>query len=106
MTETMVTHIDGAAISDDTSKRRKWRLRNLLMLRPQAKSAIGFGLLSGMLYYALYYFNADIRHVGEMTNQGDRTYFLLPIGLAFVFSIVHGIFTDRFWEALGLKAKR
>ncbi len=106
MTETMVTHVDGAAISNDIPKRRKWRLRNLLMLRPQAKAAIGFGILSAMLYFALYYFNDDIRHAAEMTNQGDRTFFLLPIGLAFVFSIVHGIFTDRFWEALGLKAKR
>lgn len=106
MTETMVTHMDGAAIAQDTPKRRKWRLRNLFMLRPQAKAAIGFGLLSAMLYYGLYVFNDDIRHFAELTNQGDRTYFLLPIGLAFVFSVVHGIFTDRFWEALGLKAKR
>ncbi|MEG3617794.1 hypothetical protein V5T82_04945 [Magnetovibrio sp. PR-2] len=106
MTETMVTHIDGAALGTGTPKRRKWRLRNLLMLRPQAKAAIAFGLMSAALYYGLYYFNDDIRHVAEMTNRGDRTFFLLPIALAFVFSIVHGIFTDRFWDALGLKAKR
>lgn len=105
MTEAMVSHADGAAIVEDTPKRRR-SLRNLFMLRPKAKAAIGYGVLSVLLYFGLYYFNADIRHVAEMTNQGDKTFFLMPIGLAFVFSIVHGLFTDRFWEALGVKAKR
>jgi len=105
MTDTMVSHVDSAAISTSTSK-RAWRLRNLLMLRPKAKAAIGYGALSMVLYFGLYTFNADIRHIAEMTNQGDKTYFMLPIGIAFLFSVVHGLFTDRFWDALGLKAKR
>jgi hypothetical protein len=105
MTDTMVSHVDGAAIAENTIKHRR-RLRNVFMLRSQTKAAIGFGILSMALYFGLYMFNADIRHAAEMTNQGDKTLFLLPIGIAFVFSIVHGIFTDRFWEALGLKAKR
>lgn len=105
MTDTMVSHADGAAIAENTHKRRR-SLRNMFMLRPKAWSAISFGLFSAVLYYGLYYFNGDIRHYAEMTNQGDKTYFLLPIGIAFIFSIVHGIFTDRFWEALGVKAKR
>lgn len=105
MTDIMVSHVDGAAIAEDTPRRRR-SLRSLFMLRPKAKAAIGYGLLSMVLYYALYLFNGDIRHAAEMTNAGDKTYFLLPIGLAFVFSLVHGLFTDRFWEALGVKAKR
>lgn len=105
MTDTMVTHADGAAIAENTPKRRR-SLRSLFMLRRPAKVAILFGLMSAALYYGLYTFNDDIRHAAEMTNQGDKTMFMLPLGIAFLFSIVHGIFTDRFWEALGLKAKR
>ena len=105
MSDTMVSHVESAAINRSAPK-RAWRLRNLLMLRPKAKAAIGYGALSVGLYFGLYTFNADIRHIAEMTNQGDKTYFLLPIGIAFLFSVVHGLFTDRFWDALGLKAKR
>lgn len=75
-------------------------------LRPAAKVAIGFGALSAVLYSLLYLFGDDIRHWAELTSQGDKAYFLAPIGIAFVFSLVHGLFTDRFWEALGLTAKR
>lgn len=105
MTDTMVTHADGATIGDHAHKRR-YSLRNLFVLRTKIKITIAMGMLSAVLYFGLYHFNSDIRHIAEMTNQGDKTYFLLPIGLAFVFSFVHGIFTDRFWEALGVKAKR
>ena len=82
------------------------RLRILLMLRRNTRAALGYGVLSGLLYFVLYYFNDAIRAVAEMTYGGDKTYFLLPIAVAFVFSIVHGLFTDRFWEAMGLKARR
>jgi len=105
MTDTMVSNVDSTLISTSAPKRAR-RLRNLLMLRPKAKAAIAYGALSAGLYFGLYTFNDDIRHIAEMTNQGDKTYFLLPIGIAFLFSVVHGLFTDRFWEALGLKAKR
>lgn len=82
------------------------RMRRRLMLRPKVWSTIGFGALSVALYYALYLFNDDLKHIAEATNRGDKALFLLPIVLAFVFSLVHGLFTDRFWEAVGLKAKR
>lgn len=80
------------------------RLKRLF--RRETKVALGLGLLSGFLYYMLYLFAGDIRHLAEMTNQGQRSYFLVPIVIAFIFSVVHGLFTDRFWEAMGLKAKR
>ncbi|WP_158498880.1 hypothetical protein [Magnetospira sp. QH-2] len=77
------------------------------MIRKSTRTAIGLGLLSGMLYAALFYYSDDIRHMAEMTNRGEsKLYFMAPIGIAFVFSVVHGMFTDKFWEALGLKAKR
>ncbi len=105
MAGTMVTHAEAADIAEPAKKNHR-RLRNLLMLRPQTKSALFLGILSGAMYYVFYLYSGDIRQIAEMTNQGDKTYFLLPIGIAFLFSIVHGLFTDRFWEALGLKAKR
>lgn len=81
---------------------RRWR---------RARKRVGpvgfYGVLSVMLYYLLYRYGDDIRHMAEMTNTGEtKMYFLAPIGIAFVFSIVHGLFTDRFWESVGLTAKR
>ncbi|WP_139134860.1 hypothetical protein [Magnetovibrio blakemorei] len=105
----MLTHMEGSAIAHhghDLPQKRRRSLRNLFKLRTHTKATLGMGLLSMILYYGLYTFNADIRHIAEMTNQGDKTYFLLPIAIAFLFSVVHGIFTDKFWEALGLRAKR
>jgi len=105
MTATMVSQADATA-APETSRRRARRIRSMFMLRKSTRAAIGYGILSSIIYFGLYYFNSDIRHIAEMTNRGDHTYFLLPIGIAFLFSVVHGLFTDRFWEALGLKAKR
>lgn len=106
------SHGDTVLSSQTTTHKRRMRkvqvmrMRRMLMLRPRAWSAIGLGLLSLALYFALYLFNDDIRHIAEATNRGDKSLFLLPIAIAFVFSVVHGMFTDRFWEAVGLKAKR
>jgi len=80
---------------------RRWR---------RARSRLGpvtiYGVLSAMLYYGLYHYGADIRHLAEETNQGSKTFFWVPIIIAFVFSAIHGPFTDRFWESVGLTAKR
>lgn len=74
-------------------------------LSPALRMTVLFGIGSIVLYAMLYRFNYDIRHLAEMTNQGDKSYFLIPIGIAFVFSFIHGSFTGRFWDVLGLKAK-
>ena len=105
MTATMVT---SAEIAQPARRKSRFsrRIRYMLMLRRKTRAALLLGVLSGALYYLLFLFSSDIRHIAEMTNQGDKTYFLLPIGIAFVFSVVHGLFTDRFWEAMGLTAKR
>ncbi len=68
-------------------------------------TAILLGIVSAGLYFLLYRYSGDIRHWAEMTNHGDKVFFLAPIGIAFIFSTVHGLFTDRFWSAVGLKAK-
>jgi hypothetical protein len=60
-----------------------------------------YGILSAGLYFLLYLF-AD--QITELSKQG-RWYFIVPMVIAFVFSIVHGNFTGYFWDLLGVKAK-
>lgn len=59
------------------------------------------GLISGSLYFALYWFEEIIL---DWSKQGGW-YFLVPIVIAFTFSLVHGSFTGHFWDLLGVKAK-
>jgi len=59
------------------------------------------GSISILLYVLLYHFEHPIL---EFSKQGGW-YFLIPISIAIVFSIVHGAFTDHFWDLLGIKAK-
>ena len=60
-----------------------------------------FGSLSILLYFLLYYFEQPIL---DLSKQGGW-YFLIPISMAFVFSIVHDAFTAHFWDLFGVKAK-
>jgi hypothetical protein len=114
MTASMVTQIGSVAFQRPMQGRRrrvhKVRMRRLrrtaVMVRARTKATFAWGALSVMLYLLLYIFSGDIRHVAEMTNQGDRTLFLLPVGIALLFSVVHGLFTDHFWKSVGLTAKR
>ena len=66
---------------------------------------ITLGLISFLLYDLLYHFNLDIRHLAELANHGNKTWFWVPIVIALIFSLVHGAFTGHFWDSLGLKAK-
>lgn len=77
----------------------------LLRLRP-LMITMALGLLSLVLYIQLFHFDAELRELTLATNQGHKSYFLVPIGIAFLFSLVHGAFTDRFWDALGVKARK
>ncbi len=62
---------------------------------------LSLGILSITLYFLLYYFNDLIL---EYSKEGGW-YFIVPIVIAFIFSIVHGGFTGYFWDLLGVKAK-
>lgn len=111
MTATMAAPADATASMTATSPARKRTLRHslkirLMVMRKRTQAAVLYGLMSAALYYLLFHFNGDIKAIGEGVNRGDKTLFLLPIGIAFVFSVVHGLFTDRFWQAVGLKAKQ
>jgi hypothetical protein len=59
------------------------------------------GITSGLLYFLLYWFEDLIL---EWSKHGGW-YFLVPILMAFTFSLVHGNFTSHFWDLLGVKAK-
>ncbi len=67
-----------------------------------AKTA-GLGVLSLGLYGALYVFQYPIL---DFTSRGSGGATAAVIAIAFAFSIVHGAFTGRFWDTLGLKARK
>lgn len=64
------------------------------------------GIASITLYILLYCFSDNLSRLATLSQQGDKTYCFLPIAIAFVFSLIHGAFTDRFWDMLGIKAKK
>jgi hypothetical protein len=72
-----------------------------LRLTPQTLRTLALGVLSLALYIVLFSFEAEVL---ALSTAGGWA-FLVPIGIAFVFSFVHGAFTSGFWDMLGLKAK-
>ena len=64
---------------------------------------LGAGLISGGLYGALYFFQGPIL---DFTTQGGWLPTTAVIAVAFAFSVAHGDFTGRFWDTIGLKAKK
>lgn len=63
--------------------------------------ALAFGVVSFVLYTALYMWEDQIL---RWTTRG-RWYFILPVAIAFLFSLFHGGFTGHFWEVLGVQPK-
>jgi hypothetical protein len=66
---------------------------------------LGFGLTSVALYGLLFQYSDAMTTLATETRQGHKLYALVPMAIAFAFSAVHGTFTGRFWDLLGLKAK-
>ena len=62
---------------------------------------ITLGILSASLYFLLWVFEAPLL---QLSKQGGW-YFIIPLGIAFLFSGIHGAFTGHFWDVLGVKAK-
>ena len=60
-----------------------------------------YGAISVALYSLLYLYNETIL---EFSREG-RWFFIIPIGIAFTFSIIHGNFTGQIWDLFGVKAK-
>ncbi|MEO5365453.1 MAG: hypothetical protein H7831_03715 [Magnetococcus sp. WYHC-3] len=67
---------------------------------------LALGLASGTLYFLLYVYSDDLTRYASLIQQGEKIYVVIPMGVALVFSFVHGAFTGRFWDLLGLKARK
>ena len=63
------------------------------------------GALSVSLYFVLFAFQDDIVRLADLTRQGSKIHFIIPVIIALLFSLVHGAFTEHFWSLLGLKPK-
>ncbi|MBF0190515.1 MAG: hypothetical protein HQL99_05120 [Magnetococcales bacterium] len=60
-----------------------------------------WGGASVILYALLLIFEQSIL---AWSSRGGW-FFILPVMIAFTFSLVHGRFTGEFWESLGIRAK-
>ena len=65
-------------------------------------AAIILGVISLALYVGLL---TQQEVVNEYFTKGG-VYAFLPIGAAFLFSLVHGNFTGNFWTVLGIEASK
>lgn len=63
--------------------------------------SLSYGVLSVTLYFMLYLFNEEIIYY----SREGGWYFIIPITICAIFSIVHGNFTGQFWDMFGVKAK-
>lgn len=70
---------------------------------PVEGRAFALGMVSLAFYILLFRYEDVITHFAVLARQESGLYFLLPIGIALVFSLVHGAFTSRFWKAVGLE---
>ncbi|HSH30583.1 MAG TPA: hypothetical protein VK971_11790 [Thiohalobacter sp.] len=68
--------------------------------------ALLLGAVSAGLYFLLFTYSDTLVELAARTRQGEKLYALVPLAVALVFSFVHGAFTGRFWELLGLRAKK
>ncbi len=62
------------------------------------------GISSAVIYFLLYYFEGTVLGWSQGFKK-EGWFFIGPIIIALVFSVVHGSFTSRFWELLGIRAK-
>lgn len=64
--------------------------------------AAGAGAATLALYAGLFFAE---RPLLELASRGGW-YFLVPVGIAFIFSLAHGAFTGYFWDLLGVKPRK
>ena len=65
--------------------------------------AVMYGAASLALYALLFLYADETVELARRTREGEKIWFLVPIVIAFVFSLAHGAFTSSFWNAIGLK---
>lgn len=70
------------------------------------KKPYGAAIITGIISLALYWgLLTQQEVVNEYFTKGG-VYAFLPIGAAFLFSLVHGNFTGNFWTLLGVEASK
>lgn len=74
--------------------------------KPSLLPTLTFGAASLVLYYLLFHFSDHFVDWALRTKHGEKSLFLIPVAVAFVFSYFHGQFTGHFWETLGLRAAK
>ena len=65
--------------------------------------AVMYGAASLALYALLFLYADETVELARRTREGEKFWFLVPIVIAFAFSLVHGAFTGAFWDAIGLR---
>jgi hypothetical protein len=70
------------------------------------KRPVGMMIIMGIVSVALY--GLLLSNQGVINNYVGRggLYAFLPIAVAFIFSMVHGSFTGKFWTVLGIEAAK
>jgi len=98
-------HYSGAGGGDAkrVSFRQSDKIREMGSRRGLYLKLIISGSVSASLYFLLYFYEREILAAFTRT---DGLYPALPVLAALVFSFAHGAFTDYFWEALGVTARR
>ena len=75
-------------------------------VKQNRRARVGRVSLLGLLTVGLYVLLFSLeREILALTARGGWS-FLIPVGIAFLFSVVHGKFTGEFWDVLGIKAKK
>ncbi len=75
-------------------------------VKPSLLPTLTFGIASAVLYALLFHFSDHFVDWALRTRHGEKSLFLIPVAVAFVFSYFHGQFTGHFWETIGLRAAR
>lgn len=63
---------------------------------------LALGALTLLLYGGLFLAEELVLRLSALGGW----YFLVPVTIAFAFSLVHGAFTGHFWDLLGIKARK
>ena len=74
--------------------------------KPSLIPMLIFGVASAVLYFLLFYYADHFVDWAKRTVHGEKSLFLIPVVVAFIFSYFHGQFTGHFWETLGLRAAK
>lgn len=66
---------------------------------------VALGGASILLYALLFWYSDRLTAIAQAARHGEKLYAIVPIAIALVFSLVHGTFTARFWDSLGLRPR-